>query len=1067
MKKYIKFFVKNHIFADLLTVIVIAFGLYAMFNIRRIVFPNVKFEVITVNTIYPGATPEEVEKLISSPIEQDLKEVDGIKKIQSTSIEGLSSIVIYVDPDQTTEEKAKEDVKDVIAKLDPLPAGAEAPKVTTLESKNEPIIEVAIYGNVPDMKLREQALFLEKELENIPGVSKVSLQGERELEIRVEADINSLSRWRVTLDELIMALRAQNISVPAGSIQTKSTEKIVRVVGDFVLLKDIENTVIRANELGQSIRVKDIAKVRYELEKAKLYNRLNGLPAVNLTVAKKEKADAIDMVALVKTKMAELSPRLDPAIKYEFVNDMSVYIENRLSIVTNNLIIGLLCVLIILPFLLPFRFAFLVALGEPFAFLGAILVLYWFDQSINLISMIGLIIVSGILVDDSIVVTENAVRRIENGEHPREAAIKGTLQIFGPLTASVATTGIVFLPMAYMSGIFGKFIVEIPIAVLTCLIVSLFETYLILPAHIAHWIKPKGEIAAARKKGFFSSIGNAFAPIAAFFTQMSARSSRYWEDKIETRYIHILRYMLNRRYIFMGLSLTFFVFSCVAGFFYAKKHFILFPPDGIEIFFIRTEAANGTSLDKHTEHIKIIENFVARLPKTEVVNFVSNVGIQQQDPHDPFTRRGSEFAQLAVYLTPENSRDRTAQEIIEALRKEIGTPKEFVDVRFDRLNPGPPTGKAISLGVRGEKFEDIMPAVNDLKKRLSAVDGVIDIDDSYVLGKEELQIVVDPYAAASAGLSVQNVGFTARAAIEGHIATTVKTLNDDIDVRVSLPQNETQSIDVINDIFVPNNLGNLVPLKQISSIKNGQGLLMVQHEANQRQINVSAGVDTEKTTSIEVNAMVREWLSEINKNFPKISVAFGGEDQDTQESFVSLGRTFLVALAGVYLVLVLAFGNLYQPTIVMLTVPMGLVSVLWAFIFHGLPISFMGCLGAVALTGVIVNNAIVLVDFINQNKNSNLSFMECVLVASKDRMRPIFLTTITTVVGVLPTAYGIGGLDKFVVPIAMSLGWGLIFGALLTTFIFPLALTILEDIRSIGKKSELKSNSPVASVTYE
>jgi multidrug efflux pump subunit AcrB len=474
----------------------------------------------------------------------------------------------------------------------------------------------------------------------------------------------------------------------------------------------------------------------------------------------------------------------------------------------------------------------------------------------------------------------------------------------------------------------------------------------------------------------------------------------------------------------------------------------------VEIFFIRTEMPNGTSLAKHATSIQPIEALVAALPKEEILNFVSNIGIQQQDPHDPFTRRGSEFAQVSVYLTPENQRNRTAGQIIEDLRQKIGKPEGIVHVTFDRLNPGPPTGKAVSLGVRGREFSEILPAVKVLREKLAEIPGVTDISDSYILGKEEVRIKVDTDKAASAGITVANVGFTTRAAFEGIEATSIKTLDEENKVRVSLPRQETSDVSILNQLFIPNRMGNLVPLQEISSLEIGQGPLFIQHEANERQVTVSAGVNTEINSSLSVNALLKDILPEINKKFPNIKVVFGGEDEDTQESFESLGRTFLVAIAGVYLILVLTFGNLLQPFVVMLTVPLGLVSVLWAFILHGLPISFMGCLGAVALTGVIVNNAIVLVDFINQHKNENRTIQDSILFAAKDRLRPIFLTTVTTVIGVLPTAYGLGGLDKFVVPIAMSLGWGLMFGALLTAFVFPPVMAILEDFRSLFRKSD-------------
>ena len=479
MKRIIAFFVRQGVFGDLLSVAVIILGIGAAFLIKREVFPNVAFDVISIVTIFPGASPQEVEKLITNPLEQDLKEVDGIKKLQSGSIEGRSGIVIYLDPDQTTEEIAKSDIQDVVDRFtnEQLPANAEKPLVTAIQSKQAPIIEVSVAGEIPPLELRAIAKQLEYELERVSGVARVVQRGLRDIEIRVEADQQKLSRYRLSLDDLVDALKRQNVSIPGGTVEPpagntiaaiSTKERIVRTVGDFANLDDVRKTIIRANDLGQALEVADVAKVFYDLERADVLNHTNGLPALSLTVLKKENADAIDLVDAIKQRVKELHPKIDPRVKISYINDFSEYIRRRLSILTGNLTIGLSLVLLLLPLMIPFRFALLIALGEPFAFLGTIWILHLTGHSINLISMLGLIIVSGILVDDSIVVTENAVRLVEEGKSPKEAAIEGTYQILSPVTASVLATTTAFLPMLFMSGIFGKFIREVPIAVIIC-----------------------------------------------------------------------------------------------------------------------------------------------------------------------------------------------------------------------------------------------------------------------------------------------------------------------------------------------------------------------------------------------------------------------------------------------------------------------------------------------------------------------------------------------------------------------------------------------------------------------
>lgn len=1042
MRKVIEFFIRNSLFGDLLSGIVIIAGIYTAFHIRREIFPNVNFDIVAVTTVFPAASPEEVEKLVTNRIEQELQEVDGIKKIQSSSIEGLSSITVFLDPDRTTAEKGKTDIQDVVDRLQELPDQAKKPVVTSIQSKLSPIIEVSLTGDIAPMEFRRLAKQMERELENLPGVARVVHRGLRAKEIQVEADPAKLQHFRLSLDDLQRALSAQNLSIPGGtSGGGVALEKTVRTLGEFQTIEDVRNTVLRANELSHPIRVRDVALVTETLEKPEILVHTNGKPALSLTVLQKERSDAIDVVDAVRARIDALKPGLKqryPTLEIDFINDFSDFIRRRLSILTGNFTIGLLLVLAFLPLLIPFRFSLLIAFGEPFAFLGTLLVFYWFDHSINLISMIGLIIVSGILVDDSIVVTENAVRMVDEGKTPEEAAVIGTLQIVGPVTASVLTTTVAFLPMAFMSGIFGKFVREIPIAVITALGVSLFETFLILPAHIAHWIQPK-------VKG---ALGAASAPVkkAHGLARFTAKTQGFWEARVVPVYLGWLATSLKRRYWVALGGVLFFVGTLL--FAQQKMQFILFPPDGLEMFFVQTDMPVGTSLETHERLVKGIEAKVAKLPESELADFTTTIGLAQQDPNDPFTRRGAEIGQIMVILTPERDRKRKADDIISELRQQIGTPAGFTRVRIARADTGPPTGKPVSLGVRANEYSDILPAVAALKEQLKSIPGVTDIADTYTLGKEEIRVKIRSADAAAALLNVGAVGTTVRAAYEGVVATKIRELDDETKVRVSLPRVARQDTSALASLLIPNPMSQLIPLGSIASFEPSHGLSQMDHEKTQRQVKVTAEVDTKVTSSLEVNGKLKDQLGELQKRFPLTTIEFGGEDEDTQESFASLGRAFLLAMAGIMLILVLTFKNLLQPLVVLLTIPLGIVSILWAFFLHRMPMSFMGSLGVVALAGVIVNNAIVLVDFVNERRRNGVSNFDSIMEAAKTRVRPIFLTTVTTVIGILPTAYGIGGEDAFVVPLALALGWGLLFGSMLTAFVFPAALSILDDVNA-------------------
>ena len=535
-----------------------------------------------------------------------------------------------------------------------------------------------------------------------------------------------------------------------------------------------------------------------------------------------------------------------------------------------------------------------------------------------------------------------------------------------------------------------------------------------------------------------------------FWARVTGTTRSWWDTSVVPFYMRWLKVSVEKRYWVAGLLLVLFVGTI--GLAAKGMRFILFPPEGVEVFFIRTQAPTATSLEKHAQLLKPIEDILAKLPKQEVENFTTTVGLVQQDPNDPNTKRGPEYAQIAVYLTPERSRDRIASEIIDALRPEVTATPGFTKITFNRLNPGPPTGKPVSLGVRAKDYDEILPAVSELKKILTDIKGVTDINDSYAMGKEELRINVNSREAASSGLSVASVGNTVRAAYEGIVATSIRELDEEIDVRVSLPKADRTRASSLDELLIPNATGQLVRLSSVAKVTKTQGLLAYEHEAHQREVKVTAEVDTKEISAVVANNKVREFLPELRKKFPGVGIDFGGEDEDTAESMASLLRAFVIALIGIFLILVMTFKSILQPMVVLITVPLGIIAVIWAFFLHGMPLSFMGMLGIIALSGVIVNNAIVFVDFVNQARTEGVDRFASIYQAAERRLRPIFLTTVTTVIGILPTAYGLGGLDKFVVPIAMALGWGLGFGSILTAFVFPAALAILDDLAAWGKR---------------
>jgi len=1035
MNRLIAFFAKQRVFGDLITIFVIVAGLFAFTRIQRETFPNVKFDIISIRTIFPGATPEEMERLVTNLIEQEIKEVDGIKNVWSSSSENISEVTVQLNPDEVTAEKGKDDLQNVIDRITDFPAGAEKPIVTSIETKYQPVIELYLKpksgSEVDSMKLRRVAKDLEREIKTLKDVAKVAYSGWRKLEYWIEPNLKALSREHMTLEQLVAAIQRQNKTTPGGKLEGQANEQVIRTLGEFQALEDIENLVIRSNDYGESLRVKNVAQVKLVEERPAQFTQVNGERAIRMMILQKEKADTIRLAETLRAKVDSLKPGLLADVETIEINDNSSYISRRLSVLNGNLLIGLFLVLGLLSMILPFRVALLVSIGIPFAFLGTIVWFYNANLSLNLVSLIGLIIVSGMLVDDAIVVTDNCVRLMEEGMSPEEAAVKGTQEIWPAVTASVLTTIFAFLPLMFMSGIFGKFVKPISVGVILALIISLAEAFLVLPGHIAAYIRLK-DIKQKKPNR-----------LAGAFQKITAKTEAIWATVLIPRYRALLTRLIEKRYKTMGVVAVFFVIVFgIAGSF---MKVVLFPANGVEMFYIKIEAPIGSSLENTEKLVLPIQDKIKTIKKEELLNYTALIGENSYDMLEPGYRRGSEYAYFIVYLTPAESRKRSADAIMEDMRKLIADQPQLKSVSFSRVSSGPPIGKPVSLSVTGSEFKTLEKAAEDLKAKLASVKGVKDIADTYSLGKEEIRLRVKQKDAIAAGLDPTSIGFAVRAAFEGIVASSLRNLEEEVDLRVLLEPKERASRSTLESLNVLNQSSQMIPLKNVVTFDKGQGLQVIDHKNYLRQVNVTADVDYTVISSSQANDAVRDYFPEFSKKFPGVGISFGGEDEDTVEAMGSLGRAFIVAFMAIFLILVMTFQNIVQPFLVMITIPLGTVAALIAFLVHGWPITFMGMMGIVALAGVIVNNAIVMIDFVNQLRAKGISKKQSIIDAAGIRFRPIFLTTATTVAGLLPTAYGIGGLDEFVVPIALALGWGLLFGSILTAVIFPVAISIIDD----------------------
>lgn len=1036
MQRLIAFFLDRSLLVNLISVGIIIAGSIFLVTAKRETFPKVDFDWVLVNTVYPGATAEDVETLISIPIEDQLREVDGIDQLTSSSLENLSAIGIQLDPDLDPADKTRtiNDIKSAVDKVDDLPEDAERPEVLELNSAMSPVLEIALIDDrgiadfASELQLREHAHALEQRLLEIDGVGRIEKAGYRDREMIVEVQPRLLDEYNVAVNDIVFALARKNLNFPGGLIKQPDGEVLIRTIGEVEEVEEINDVMIRANDRGNWVRIGDVARVRDGFEEEKLINKSRGQKAIVLTVIKKESADIITTVSAARTVTENFAAILPEHYRIDTFGDVSYYVQRRLNVLINNGVVGFLLVLVSLYFTLGWRISLVTAMGIPLAFFATFVWMATQGISVNLMSMFGLIMVLGMVVDDAIIVAENVYRHLEAGVEVHDAVAKGTSEVILPVAATILTTIAAFSPLMFMSGIMGKFMWVLPAVVSVALIASWLECMFILPSHI----KDIEKLAQKRGAAPDSHSKKPQGPILV---------------RVRRLYEIIIRWILSRKYTAFATGVVIFIGTGVFSFFFTK--FVLFPQGNIEILVIKAEAATGTRVQTMSEYLGDVEAVVGALPDYELDAFTTLAGAMMEEAGDPFGQIGSNYGIIKVFLTPANDRERTAADILDELREKSRPHfKNFEKIEFNTINTGPPVGRPISVSIRGEDFETLKKIAGEYKDYLGKLDGLKEVKDDYEGGKRILQVQVNEKIAAVAGITVYDVATTLRSCYEGTVATTIKKSDEEIDIRVIFPEKLRASVRSLDQIKVANRLGNLIPFRQVAEVKESRGLSVVRRRDWRRTITVTADIDERArgVSSVSVNRLLMRDFEDLKKRYPTYTVDYEGEFKDTEESVGELTQSFGIAALVIYIILVAMFRSLLRPLVIMGVIPLTFLGLVWIFYFHGMPLSFLALLGVVGLTGVVVNDSIVLVDFIRREQELGLSPFEATVQGGITRLRPVFLTTITTFLGLIPTAYGLGGYDPFLKPMAISLSWGLAFGTLITLLGTPTLYLIFADV---------------------
>ena len=1048
-----KMSVNNPVLANMLMILIIIFGLYAWINLPRELTPEIALQSATVTTLYPGASPEEVEKLVSAPIEDAIEEnVNKINLMLSTSSEGRS--VISVDFDEMSDrefDKEMENLRTAVEGVNDLPEEIlDDPKVMELDvSSGFPMLTIVVGGSISEAQMRDIAENLKDEILEVKNIASVQIAGLREREIWIEVNPDRLKAYNLPITAVTMALQARNLNLPAGTMEIGNTEFMVRTMGEFPNPDYIGDTIIRVQPAGTPLRLRDIATVSDDYEEARTLSRIDGEPSISLSVQKKKEGNTISLVAELRDLVKERQADLPEGAVLTPVNDYSVILKERLGILETNAIFGLILVILMLFLFIGWRNALFAALGIPVAFMAT----FWFmslaGYTLSGVALFGLILVVGIVVDDAIVVIENTYRHIEAGESPKVAAIRGAEEVGWPVLAASLTTIGAFGPLMFMSGVSGQFMRIVPIMAIIVLVASLFEVFVILPAHVSEWGKAITRTGRSRLDNLRTRSPRAFT-LSILFTGFFAWFTTIF-DLIRNRYVRILKITIRKRYVFVGSVIFIGVIACVSAFLVLDKE--LFPGEDFPQFYVKAEMPPSYGMQETTDVVAQLEDAAKTLPEDEIAAIVSNIGL-----HTPTSglfegvTYGSNFGELIIELVPKDQRTRNTDEIIATLRNKTANISGIEKLNFVKLEGGPPQGQDVEVKVKGTRFETLAEIADRLKVTLSQIDGVEDVRDDFRIGKSELRIYLKPEKAALFGMSTLQVAQTVRTAIEGAKATTYREADEAIDVIVKYNEDSLQTIEGIRDMLIATPTGLIVPLKDVAVIAKEKGYADIRRFEGERAISVYAVVDRTKTTPFKVNQELISAFANVEALYPGYRLDFRGVFDEIRESFSELWKLFIVGILVIYMILGAQFKSFTQPIIILFAVPFGMIGAMVGLLLSNATLSMVAMFGIVALAGIVVNDSIVMIDFINKYRERGFNRWYAILKGGSVRLRPIILTSVTTIFGLIPMALGLGGKSPIWQPMANTIIFGLAFATIMTLFVMPSLYAITTDLRGVFLK---------------
>lgn len=1025
-------FVRNSVLSNMLMVCILVMGGVAAVHLNRETYPEFSLDQLTIRVDYPGASPQEIEDGICRKVEEALDGLSGISKIWSRTSENGALIIVELNTDIIDPRHAILDVKDRLNRISTFPVGAEPPIVEELLARTD-VINVAVYGSAPERTLKELALSVRDQLKQLQGISQIELFGIRDYEISIEVPREVLLKYGLTLKDISAAVSASSLEVPAGTLRTDDEELSLRMMGGRHTTRDFEDVVLIARPDGTLIKLGQLARITDSFVED--YNRghFQGQPAIMLQVYRTAEEDSSAIARQVREHVARMQQRLPEGVALDVWADKSQAIDARISMLVKNGLMGMLLVIVVLTMFLDFRVSLYVALGVPTSFAGALAVMYLTGETLNMITLFGLIMATGIIVDDAIVIADQFRTEVASGKRPPIAAAEGPARVAVPVLISSLTTILAFIPLLFVAGIMGKLIAVLPVVIIASLMFSSIEAFVILPNHLQHCLKPG-------------------RPRDSLLLRIRQRTDIVVNLIITRVYTPLCRFLIrNKLACLSGIAACFMLAAgLITG---GRVPLTLLPDIDANVLRARVRFVQGTPAEKTQAAVRQLEAAADQLNDRSLLTHHGEGDLVQRkfavigEWTGWLNEQGSNLCEVVIELLPAEQRRLDSERILAAWGQRAGPIKGALSLTFDRVAGGP-KDKPLEIHLLGDDLDTLRQAAEAGCRHLAKFAGVSEIEHDLYPGRREVRFRLKPLAQ-TLGVTLDTVTQQLQSGFFGGEAVRVQRDQEEVRVQVRYPQSQRRGIGDIESVKIRSKSGHYIPLAELVTYEIDRGVSAIYRQDGKRRARITANVDELTTNTERVVAAFREsFLDDLGTRFPGVTYKQAGEHALITESMSSLYSGLALALVAIYGLLAAVLRSYVQPIIILIAVPLGCTGAVFGHLVTGHTLTLLSIFGMVALAGVVVNDALVLLHEVNDEVREGEAVHVAVLRSGQRRFRAICLTSLTTIAGMLPLLLEQSTQAQVLIPMAISITFGLAFATIVTLVVVPICYVIVEDLKS-------------------